>query len=92
MFATPPLLKLSLANTSIQTNYYAFATDIFEDYLKNNTHATGSKIHTIAIVNYTECLIALNKYEKALKLLTEALPSVKLAGDKELKAVLYSRL
>lgn len=87
-----PFLKLSLANTYIQTNNYTFAIDLFEDYLQNNTHAKGSKIYTIAVVNYTECLITLNRHDKALSLLTAALPDVQKTGDKELEAVLYSRL
>lgn len=85
-------LKLSLANTYIQTNNYNFAIDLFEEYLQNNAAAKGTKQHTIAIVNYTECLITLNQYDKALALLKQALPDVKNAGDKELEAVLYSRL
>ncbi|KGO91130.1 tetratricopeptide repeat protein [Flavobacterium subsaxonicum] len=87
-----PLLKLSLANTYIQTNNYQFAADLFKEYLDNNTNAKGSKQYTIAIVNYTECLIELNQLEKAFTLLENALPDVKLAGDKELEAVLYYRL
>jgi len=87
-----PLLKLSLANTYIQTNNYAFAINLFEDYLQNNAHAKGSKVYTIAVVNYTECLISLDQYDKALKLLTKTVPDVQAAGDKELEAVLYSRL
>jgi len=87
-----PLLKLNLANTYIQTNNYAFAIDLFKDYLENNKKAKGSKIYTIAIVNYTECLIETNQLDEAFKLLENSLPDVIKGGDNELKAVLYYRL
>ena len=86
------LLKLSLANTYIQTNNYIFASKLFEEFLQHNTHLKGTKLHTIAIVNYTECLIELQNYNRAYDLLTGAVPSVQKAGDRELEAVLYYRL
>jgi tetratricopeptide (TPR) repeat protein len=86
------LLKLSMANTYIQNNNYDFAITLFEDYLKNNTAASGTKVHTIALVNYSECFIALEKFGKARSILTEALPDVEKAGDSELVAVLNYRL
>ncbi|RYY31754.1 MAG: hypothetical protein EOP46_20555, partial [Sphingobacteriaceae bacterium] len=36
------LLKLTLANTYIQTNNYDFAITLFEEYFKNNGHARGT--------------------------------------------------
>jgi len=87
-----PLLKLNLANTYIQTNNYAFAIELFKDYLENNKKAKGTKGYTIAVVNYTECLIELNRLDEAFSLLENSLPDVISGGDKELEAVLYYRI
>lgn len=87
-----PALKLNLANTYIQTNNYAFAIDLFKDYLQHNPQAKGTRLHTIAIINYTECLIELNQLQQAFSLLQNAVPNVIKASDSELEAVLYYRL
>ncbi|MXN92786.1 hypothetical protein GR160_16275 [Flavobacterium sp. Sd200] len=86
------LLKLSLATAYIQTNNYKFATDIFEAYLQNNAAERGTKRHTIAIVNYTECLIELGQHDKAYTLLNNAVKDVAKLGDRELEGVLYYRI
>jgi len=86
------LLKLNLASTYIQTNNYEFAAKLFEDYLQHNANKKGTKLYTIAIVNYTECLIELKKYDRASQLLIAAIPPAQKSGDKELVAVLYYRL
>lgn len=86
------LLKLNLASTYIQTNNYKFAAKLFEDYLQQNAQSKGTKLYTIAVVNYTECLIELQNYDKANLLLTDAIPPAQKSGDKELVAVLYYRL
>ena len=85
-------LKLTLAGTYLQTNNYRFAADLIEEYLARHKNDKDSKIYAIATVNYTENLIELGQHGKALTLLTEQLPYVKNSGDKELEAVLYSRL
>lgn len=85
-------LKLTLAGTYLQTNNYRFAADLIEEYLIEHKNEKDSKIYAIATVNYTENLIELGRHDKALSLLTELLPYVKNSGDKELEAVLYSRL
>lgn len=85
-------LKLTLAGTYLQTNNYRFAADLIEEYLLQNKNNKDSKIYAIATVNYTENLIELGQRDKAYTLLMELLPDVKNSGDKELEAVLYSRL
>lgn len=85
-------LKLTLAGTYLQTNNYRFAANLIEEYLTQHKNDKDSKIYAIATVNYTENLIELNQHDKALALLAEQLPYVKTSGDKELEAVLYSRL
>lgn len=86
------LIKLNLASTYIQTNNYKFAAKLFEDYLQHNAQSKGTKLYTIAVVNYTECLIELQNYNKAFRLLTDAILPAQKSGDKELVAVLYYRL
>jgi tetratricopeptide (TPR) repeat protein/DNA-binding CsgD family transcriptional regulator len=85
-------LKLTLAGTYLQSNNYRFAADLIEEYLAQNKNDKDSKIYAIATVNYSENLIELGQKDKAYTLLTELVPNVRKSGDKELEAVLYSRL
>lgn len=84
-------MKLNLANTYIQTNNYNFAADLFEDYISTATNR-NSRMYAIALVNYSECLMELDRYDKAATLLQDNMPNVLATGDKELLAVVYSRL
>ena len=85
-------LKVTLAGTYLQSNNYEFAADLLEEYLSDNKNNNDSKVYIIATINYTENLIELDQVNKAYKLLTDIIPSVKKSGDKEIEAVIYAKL
>ncbi|MHA3789649.1 tetratricopeptide repeat protein [Flavobacterium hauense] len=85
-------LKITLAGTYLQSNNYRFAADLLEEYLTKNKAEKDTKVYFIATVNYTENLIELNQTDKAYTLLSEIIPNVKKAGDKELEAVIYAKI
>ncbi|MDV6167542.1 hypothetical protein R1T16_03835 [Flavobacterium sp. DG1-102-2] len=86
------LFKVTLAGTYLQSNNYKFASDLLEEYLKQNKNNKENKVYAIATINYTENLIALGQENKAYDLLLDVIKHVEQSGDKELEAVLYAKI
>ena len=84
--------KINLANTYIYSNNYAFAADLYEDYLNRYKKDSLNRMYSIAVINYAETLLSLKQYQKAYTLLEKNISLTKKSSDIELEGSIYAKL
>jgi tetratricopeptide (TPR) repeat protein/DNA-binding CsgD family transcriptional regulator len=85
-------IKLSLANTYLNSGNLEFAADLYQEGLKACKEQNIVKSYSITLLNYGDCLTRQKKYTEAQKVLNEALPGLKKFNDQEIIGIVYSKL
>ncbi|WP_160316444.1 tetratricopeptide repeat protein [Flavobacterium akiainvivens] len=83
--------KGELANVYLMSNNYEVAAELYKNYL-DKAENKQSRPYISTLLNYTECLIELNKGEEARELLLKHLPDAEASADREIAGAFYSRL
>jgi tetratricopeptide (TPR) repeat protein len=85
-------IKQSLANTYLNIGNYQFAANLYAEVLAGFKGSSMLKNYYLTLINYSECLINLKKYEAAKKALIEAIDGLKQFNDAELTGSAYATL
>lgn len=85
-------VKLSLANTYMNTGNNEFAADIYKEVLKGFQGQGSNKNYALALLNYGDCLARMKKYNEAKKNISEAINKLEKFNDQDILAIGYSKL
>jgi tetratricopeptide (TPR) repeat protein/DNA-binding CsgD family transcriptional regulator len=85
-------IKLSLANTYLNSGNLEFAADLYKEGLKACKEQNAVKNYSVTLLNYGDCLTRQKKYAEAQKVLNDALPGLKKFNDQDIIGIVYSKL
>lgn len=85
-------VRLSLANTYMNTGNNEFAADLYKEVLKGFQAQGSNKNYALALLNYGDCLARMKKYNEAKKNISEAITVLEKFNDEDVIAIGYSKL
>lgn len=85
-------VKLSLANTYMNSGNNEFAADLYKEVLKGFQDQRSNKNYALALLNYGDCLARMKKYNEAKKIISEAISGLEKFNDDDVTAIGYSKL
>lgn len=86
------ILKQKLANLYFKMYNFDFAIELYDDCLKTLKEHKDFKNYYLTLINYGDCLIQLEKTERAKAILKEAINGLVPFQSPELMAIAYSKL
>lgn len=85
-------VKLSLANTYMNSGNNEFAADLYKEVLKGFQDQRSNKNYALTLLNYGDCLARMKKYNEAKKIISEAISGLEKFNDDDVTAIGYSKL
>lgn len=85
-------VKLSLANTYMNSGNNEFAADLYKEVLKGFQSQASNKNYALTLINYGDCLARMKKNTEAKKHILEAIALLEKFDDQEVIAIAYSKL